>query len=403
MPRPEFSLLPAGAFGTIALCMNSRVSAEGLRVALFSGNYNYVRDGANQALNRLVARIEARGGIPRVYSAVSRTPAFAPAGTLVPVPSVPILGRREYRLALGLPRAQARDLAGFGPQVMHLAAPDWLGHAAKGWARRSGVPAVASVHTRFETYVDYYRLSFIRSGIENLLRSFYADLAEIYAPSESMAEVLCKGGYSDHVRIWSRGVDHQLFSPAARSMEWRRSLGIADDMPTIVFVARLVLEKGLDVLADVGRALIARKVPHHLLIVGDGPARGWIQERLPGATYTGFLSGADLARAYASSDIFFNPSITETFGNVTLEAMASGLPVVAAAATGSQSLVVDDVSGRLVPPGNIAGFADRLGAYADDVAVRRAAGEAGYQRALPYDWDRVNDAVIDRYLALASV
>lgn len=401
MPRPVFSLLPARAFGTIALGMDSRVSAEGLRVALFSGNYNYVRDGANQALNRLVARIEARGGIPRVYSAVSKTPAFVPAGTLIPVPSVPILGRREYRLALGLPRTQARDLAAFAPHVLHLAAPDWLGHAAKSWARRSGVPTVASVHTRFETYVDYYRMGFIRRGIEGVLRSFYSDLAEIYAPSESMAEVLQAGGYSNQVRIWSRGVDHALFNPAARSMEWRRSLGIADETPIILFVARLVLEKGLDVLADAGAALAARNVPHHMLVVGDGPARGWIEERLPHATYAGFLSGTDLARAYASSDMFFNPSITETFGNVTLEAMASGVCVVAAAATGSTSLVLDGTTGRLVPPGDIEGFADALAMYAHDAAARAAAGRAGHTRAIPYEWDRVNDAVIDRYVSLS--
>lgn len=382
--------------------MDSRVSADGLRVALFSGNYNYVRDGANQALNRLVARIEARGGIPRVYSAVSRTPAFVPAGTLIPVPSVPIVGRREYRLALGLPRAQARDLAAFSPQVLHLAAPDWLGHAAKNWARRSGTPVVASVHTRFETYVDYYRMGFIRRGIERVLRSFYADLDEIYAPSESMAEVLRSGGYSNRVGIWSRGVDHQLFNPAARSLEWRRSFGIADHTPIILFVARLVLEKGLDVLAEVGAVLAKRETPHRIMVVGDGPARAWIKERLPDAAYAGFLSGDDLARAYASSDLFFNPSITETFGNVTLEAMASGLCVVAAAATGSTSLVEDDVTGRLIPPGDIGGFADAMEYYAIHANARRNAGRAGYRRALPYEWDRVNDAVIGRYLSLVG-
>ena len=251
-------------------------SPAALRVALFSGNYNYVKDGANQALNRLVGRIEARGGQARVYSPVSRTPAFAPTGTLIGVPSLPIPGRGEYRVALGLPPAAMRDLARFRPTVVHLSAPDWLGHAAKSWAKRQHLPVVASVHTRFETYFDYYRMGFIRRGVERRLKAFYRDLAEIYAPSESMADVLRSGGYSERVRIWSRGVDRQLFMPEARDMGWRRALGIADAMPVIGFVGRLVLEKGLDIVAAVGAELKARGVAHRFVIVGEGPARDWI-------------------------------------------------------------------------------------------------------------------------------
>ena len=374
-----------------------------LRVALFSGNYNYVKDGANQALNRLVGRIEARGGQARVYSPVSRTPAFAPTGTLVAVPSVPIPGRGEYRVALGLPPAAARDLARFHPSIVHLAAPDWLGHAAKRWAKRRHLPVVASVHTRFETYFDYYKMGFVRRGVERGLKAFYRDLAEIYAPSDSMADVLREGGYSDSVRIWSRGVDRHIFRPEARDMAWRRGLGIADDVAVIGFVGRLVLEKGLDIVAAVSAELAERGVAHRFVIAGEGPAGDWMADRMPDAVFTGFLGGADLARAYASFDVFFNPSVTETFGNVTLEAMACRLPVVAAIATGSSSLVADGVSGRLVPPSDIAGFADALAAYAADPEARSAAGSVGVDRAMCYDWDAINDAVIDRYLALAQL
>lgn len=367
---------------------------------MFSGNYNYVKDGANQALNLLVARIEERGGMVRIYSPVSDTPAFEPTGTLVGVPSIPIPGRDEYRFALGLPGSVARDIQRFRPGIVHLAAPDWLGHSAKRWARRHHVPAVASVHTRFETYFDYYRLGFIRRGVEGVLKSFYSGLAEIYAPSESMADVLRAEGYSTRVGIWSRGVDRHIFRPEARDMEWRRSLGIADAVPVIGFVGRLVLEKGLDIVAAVAAELTARGIAHRMLIVGEGPAREWIEEKLPDAVYTGFLGGRDLARAYASFDMFLNPSITETFGNVTLEAMACRVPVVAAIATGSSSLVADGASGRLVPPGDIAGFADALAAYATHKEQRERAGAAGFSRALAYDWDAINDAIIDRYCAL---
>ncbi|WP_448579013.1 glycosyltransferase family 4 protein [Thermaurantiacus sp.] len=374
-----------------------------LRVALFSGNYNYVKDGANQALNRLVGRMLVRGDvIPRVYSPVSTTPAFPPTGDLVAVPSVAIPGRAEYRLGLGLFGAARADLEAFAPDVVHLSAPDLLGHRAKRWAREHRLPVVASVHTRFETYGDYYRLGWLRERAERLLQRFYRDLDEIYAPTEGMARVLVEGGFSERVRIWSRGVDHALFHPGRRDMAWRRSLGIDDSAFVIGFVGRLVLEKGLDVVAAAAQALTAMGISHRLLIVGDGPARERFVSEVPQALFTGFLTGEALARAYASFDLFLNPSITETFGNVTLEAMACAVPVVAADAVGSSSLVADGVSGRLVPPGDAAAFAVAIAAYAADPALRAAHGRAGLALAANHEWDRVNDAVIDRYPLLVA-
>jgi glycosyltransferase involved in cell wall biosynthesis len=293
------------------------------------------------------------------------------------------------------------DLDVFGPDIVHLSAPDWLGHDAKRWGQGRGLPVVASVHTRFETYFDYYRMGFIRRGAERLLKSFYGDLAEIYAPSDSMADVLRREGYSEKVRIWSRGVDRHIFRPDARDMEWRRSLGIADNTPVIGFVGRLVLEKGLDIVAATVAELARRGVPHRLVVVGDGPARAEFEAQVPGAIFLGFQTGNALARAYAGFEMFLNPSITETFGNVTLEAMACAVPPVAAAATGAASLVVDGVSGRLVPPGDTGAFADALAAYAADPALRAAHGAESFRRAQAFDWDAINDSVIDRYLLLA--
>lgn len=384
--------------------MAQKVEVAGLRVALFSGNYNYVKDGANQALNRLAGRLIRRGAIVRVYSPVSRTPAFPPTGELVAVPSFPILffGRGEYRLAVGLPRKQRRNLEAFRPDIVHLAAPDILGHAAKKWALRHGVPAVASVHTRFETYGDYYGLGFLRPGVERALRRFYAGLREIYAPSPDMVEILREGGFAERILIWSRGVDHHIFRSQARSLSWRQGLGIGDDEVVIGFVGRLVLEKGLDVVADIVQALAQQNVAARLVVVGDGPARKWLEERVPGAIFTGFLTGAALARAYASFDIFLNPSVTEAFGNVTLEAMASGVPAVAARATGSNSLVVDGETGRLVPPRDIPAFVAALADYAQDAGLRHRHGAAAERRSAAYDWDAINDMVIDRYAAILS-
>jgi glycosyltransferase involved in cell wall biosynthesis len=202
------------------------------------------------------------------------------------------------------------------------------------------------------------------------------------------------------IGIWSRGIDHEIFDPARRDLAWRQELGIADDEPVVGFVGRLVMEKGLDVFADSVERLARRHVRHKVLIVGDGPARAWFEKRLPEAIFAGFQAKEALGRAVASMDVLFNPSDTETFGNVTLEAMAAGLAVVAARATGSQSLVEDNVTGKLVRPGASGRFADALAFYCENDEARRAAGLAGRAASLRYGWDAVNQEMADSYVRI---
>ena len=216
------------------------------------------------------------------------------------------------------------------------------------------------MHTRFDTYPRYYNLAWLEPVLTALLRRFYRRCDALVAPSESMAQVLRRQRMNYDIGIWSRGVDREIFHPGRRSLERRRGLGIGDEEVAIGFLGRLVMEKGLDVFSDTIDALRRRGVPHRVLIVGEGPARDWFEARLPGAVFAGLQLGEELGRAVASMDVLFNPSITETFGNVTLEAMASGLPVVAAAATGSDGLVNDRVSGRLIRPGAVQQFADAM-------------------------------------------
>ncbi|WP_313335360.1 glycosyltransferase family 1 protein [Sphingobium yanoikuyae] len=376
------------------------MDVTGLRVALFSGNYNYVRDGANQALNRFVGYLLRQGAQVRIYAPTTDTPAFPPTGDLVSAPSIPVPGRPEYRIPTRLSRALRRDLKAFAPNMIHLSSPDPLGHRALTWARDHDLPAVASVHTRFETYPRYYGLAFLEPAIEGILRRFYRRCDAIVAPSESMAQLLREQRMSYDVGIWTRGIDREIFTPQRRDLDWRRSLGFADDVPVIGFIGRQVMEKGLDVFSDTIDQLTARKVPHKVLVVGEGPAREWFQNRLPDAVFTGFQGGADLGRAVASMDMLFNPSVTETFGNVTLEAMACRLPTVAARATGSENLVQEGITGRLIRPGAIGKFADALQIYCTDTAARASAGAAAEAQAEHFGWDQVNQALVDTYLRI---
>lgn len=371
-----------------------------LRIALFSGNYNYVRDGANQALNRLAGYVLDQGADIRIYSPVVANPAFEPTGELMGVGALPIPGRGEYRMPLWLPRKVRKDLAAFAPHVVHVSSPDPVSHQAVSWARGHGLPVLASVHTRFETYLRYYNMAWAEPVMEAFLRRFYRRCDALVAPSESMAQVLREQRMNYDISIWSRGVDREVFNPGVRSLDWRRAQGIGDAEVVVGFLGRLVMEKGLDVFSDTIDALRRRGVAHKVLVIGEGPAREWFESRLPGAAFVGFQAGDDLGRAVASMDVLFNPSVTETFGNVTLEAMACALPVVAAAATGSESLVEDHVSGRLIRPGAVHQFAEALRSYVESADLRAKHGAAGEQRALDFSWDRINQAVADTYLRL---
>ncbi|MEY2943231.1 MAG: hypothetical protein RLY97_1245, partial [Pseudomonadota bacterium] len=303
---------------------------QNLRIALFSGNYNYVRDGANQALNRLAGFLLAQGAAVRIYSPTVENPAFAPTGDLVSLPSFAVPGRGEYRVPYRLSPRIRRDLAGFAPNIVHVSSPDPSAHRAVTWARRRNLPILGSVHTRFDTYPRYYNMAWVEPILTAMLRRFYRRCDALVAPSESMAQVLREERMNYDISLWSRGVDRTIFNPNRRDMAWRQSFGIGDDEVVIGFLGRLVMEKGLDVFADTIDELNQRQIPHRVLIIGEGPARGWFEARLPQAVFAGFQGGADLGRAVASMDVLFNPSVTETFGNVTLEAMACARPVVAA-------------------------------------------------------------------------
>lgn len=374
-----------------------------LRIALFSGNYNYVRDGANQALNKLVGHLLTQGVSVRVYSPTTSTPAFPPTGDLVSVPALGVPGGRdEYKFAWHLPAAIRCDLEAFQPNIVHVSAPEILGHRAVAWAKGKGIATFASLHTRFETYPRYYRLGFLEPLVIRTLTRFYNRVDQVVTPGTSTADLLREWGVTTPIGTWSRGVDHKRFNPDRRSLEWRRSLGIADDEFAIGFLGRLVLEKGLDIFADVCGALRAQGVPHRVLVIGDGPARDWFGERVPDAAFAGFQKGDDLGRAVASMDVLFNPSVTETFGNVTLEAMASAVPVVAARATGALDLIEDGVNGLLVPPRDVDAYAGAIARLIRDPELERTAGEAGYRMAKAYEWGAINQAVLDAYLDLLA-
>ncbi len=386
----------------VAPSMGAPMDVSDLRVALIIGNYDMVRDGAAQALGKLVAYLLAQGAAVRIFCPTVAHPQIEQPGEIVPLPSVAIPGRGEYRIPLGLVGKARRKFEDFRPNLVHVASPDRAARQGAEWARANEVPVLASVHTRFETYPQYYHVGFMEPVVEAWLRKLYRRCDALVAPSDEMVEVLRRQRMHSNIGIWSRGVDRTIFNSGVRDLTLRRGAGFEDHEVVIGFLGRVVMEKGLPEFAATLSELSRRGVPHRVLVLGDGPARGWLEEKAPKGHFAGYLEGAEVGRWIASMDVFFNPSITEAFGNVTLEAMACGVPVVAARATGSTTLVKDGETGTLVEPGSIAAFADALQRYVEDPALRAAHGAGGEARSRLFDWDEINRGMAQTYLRLVK-
>ena len=360
-----------------------------LRIALFTGNYVHIEDGVSRTLGRLVGYLTDQGHEVLVLGPTVSDPPVQQPGRFLPVPSVPIPGRPEYRLSTRFPAAIRRQVEAFAPDIVHLATPDILGHRALTWALHRGLPVVSTYHTHFVSYLDYYGLGVGRPLFHAIARRFYDRCTEVYVPTPAMEADLREQGVTATIRLWPRGIELDRFSPDHRSESWRLSHGLKPNEIVVSFVSRLVKEKGLDVFIETIQSLKTEGLPVRALVVGDGPERESLGESLPVAVYTGHLGGADLATAYASSDVFLFPSETETFGNVTLEAMASGLPTVCADAAGSRSLVTDEETGLLCPPRNAAAFTDATRRLTLDPELRSRLGDSGREAARAYDWPSV--------------
>ena len=394
------------AFGTYATQLGEGADSNAelrkpagrhLRVALFSGNYNYTRDGANRALNMLVGHLLKLGAKVRGYSPTTDQPAFEAEGDLVSVPSIALPHRREFRLALGLPAFIKDDIRRFQPNLIHLSAPDWLGCSAQRFARLHGIPTVASMHTRFETYLDYYRLGFLRPLVVGVQRRFYNGCDRVLAPNDSCkSHLVSMGIHPARVALWGRGVDPEMFSPRKRDLLFRRGLGFDDDEPVLLFLGRLVREKGLDCFIGTVNELKSRGMPARLIVIGDGPELASMRAELSEAVFLGHLEGQELGRAISSADILLNPSTTEAFGNVNLEAMSAGLLVVSADAPSARTLISHNENGFLCPADPI-----QMASLLETIMQDRFRGAVIRQRAVnaarSRSWSATLNNVIETY------
>jgi phosphatidylinositol alpha 1,6-mannosyltransferase len=372
-----------------------------MRIAYFTESLLPLVDGVSLTLKRLFDRLEERGVEFRVYSPfVPELDAVPWAHRVVRVPHAPLVVNPGYRVALPVMRRIRRDLDAFRPDLVHLVSPSPLAYRARAEARRRGLPVVASFHTHFVSYFRFYRVAPLERLGWGLLRNFYGGSDRTFAPSRAIGAELEAHGIHN-VTLWSRGVDTALFSPARRDGDLRRRTS-PEGAPTVLFVSRLVKEKNLADLVAAEGILRDRGVPHRLVLVGDGPMRGELEKGLPEAHFAGHQEGAALARWYASADLFVFPSTTETFGNVVLEALASGLPAVVADRGGQLDLVEDGANGLVTRSDDPDHLAEQITRLLGDGELRGRMAEGARRSAEGRSWQAINDGLVAEYEALIA-
>lgn len=374
-----------------------------MRIALITENFLPKLDGVTRTLAMLLEHLERRGDHVLVLG-----PQTAPAGyagaRILRAPGVPLPFYPELRLLFPRPELE-RELVRFQPDIVHVVDPMALGAAGITWAERMRAPLISSYHTNLARYCAHFHLGLLEGPVWAYRRMLHNRCEATLCPSLSTMLQLDARGFS-WLGVWGRGVDADLFNPTRRSAVWRAAVAGDAARPILLYVGRLSHEKNLTLLARAFNALTqvdeAGGTDAHLVVVGDGPARPALERMLAGApvTFMGYLKGEELATAYASADIFAFPSVTETFGQVVLEAMASGLPVVACDAEGVCDQVEHGASGLLVKPEEPGAMREytraldmlirlpqrrrELGLYARQLAERRA-------------WSHVMDDLLSHY------
>ena len=297
---------------------------------------------------------------------------------------------RYSQLRMGLPSTSAllRAWRRERPDVVHIATEGPLGWSALSAARALGVPVATDFHTNFHAYSEHYGVGWVERLVTAYLRCFHNRAGCTMVPTDEMAQDLGRLGF-ERLRVVGRGVNSATFSPAKRDAALRRQWQAGDDTPVALCVSRFAPEKNFPLVLEAYRAMLAVRPDTRLVLVGDGPMAEELRRSGAGAVVAGRLVNGELSAHYASADIFLFPSLTETYGNVTVEAMASGLAVVAYDYAAARQHIVHGRSGLLAPVDDRAIFIGHAMALARDLERARTLGRNARKAAEPLGWDRM--------------
>lgn len=371
-----------------------------MRIAIYCGSFQRNQDGATMTIYRLVDALLAAGHEVGVW-AFSITPQERPGLHLFTLPSTPLAVYRDYRVAVATPR-MIRALDEFAPDIIQVTVPDMVGTEFVRHAKRNRIPVVATYHTVFPDYFKYYHIGFLTRIGWKLATRFYRRLDAVYAPTEVSTRELRRRGLQN-IKIWSRGIDLERFRPALRKKPYRDAL--AGGRPIVIlYSGRLVAYKDVHVLADVYQKFHSGpERPVRFVVAGSGPKMKSLKRRMPEAVFTGYLLGEDLARTYANSDILLFPSPTESFGNVVLEALASGIPAVVSDRGGCQEIIAQSGGGLVARTGIVSDFYDQCRRLIDDPGLRLKMGKRGLEFARGRTWPVLTDWLVKELCAQAKI
>jgi glycosyltransferase involved in cell wall biosynthesis len=370
-----------------------------VKVAFFTETFLPKVDGIVTRLTRTVQHLVAAGDEVLIFC-----PEGAPdshmGARVVGVPAMPLPLYPELKLALPRP-AVSEALDQFRPDLVHVVNPAVLGLGGIWLARTRGLPLVASYHTHLPKYLEHYGMGMLEPLLWELLKAAHNQAQLNLCTSTAMVEELSEKGIQN-TALWQRGVDTELFTPDLRSNSMRRRLhGDHDDTShLLLYIGRLSAEKQIERIRPVLDAM-----PHaRLALVGDGPHRQHLERVFEGTptTFVGYLSGRELASAYASGDAFLFPSSTETLGLVLLEAMAAGCPVVGARRGGIPDIVTDGENGRLYDPEDPESLTEAVSGLLGDDTARARLRQAARREAERWGWAGATDQLRNYYRALLS-
>ncbi|HRE80217.1 MAG TPA: glycosyltransferase family 1 protein [Opitutaceae bacterium] len=372
-----------------------------MNVALVTETFPPEVNGVAMTLSRLTRGLAARGHHvevirPRQRSEMAVPPPPGSASEGIPglvervVPGMPIPFYDTLRMGLPARNRLYRQWAKSAPDVVHVATEGPLGWSALSAARRLNIPVTSTFHTNFHAYGGHYGLRVLRGAALRYLRWFHNRTACTLVPTQEGVDHLAQSGFCN-LGVLSRGVDATLFSPKRRSLSLREEWGAQAEDPVAIYVGRLAAEKNLGLAVDTFLALQTLNPRTKCVFVGDGPERDERARRYPQFIWSGVRRGEDLARHYASADVFVFPSTTETFGNVVTEAMASGLVVVAYDYASTRQHVVDGVNGYRVPFDQAAAFVARATAVLQQQAAWPEVRAAARATAVGLSWDSIID------------
>ena len=367
-----------------------------MRLAIFTETFLPKWDGIANTLCYLLEHLAARGHECLMFAPEGAPDRYA-ATSIVGLPSMAFPFYRDLKLVPPLVDVE-KELAYFNPDIVHLVNLASLGLVGMRQARDLGVPTVASYHTDLPGYARHYGLGLFEDTIWAYFRMLHNQADLNLCPSHYTKKELEAHDF-ERVAVWGRGVDTERFNPQWRNPDWRRRLTDGHpNRPLMLYVGRLATEKRIEWL----RPLLDIVPNARLAIVGDGPIREELEEHFEGTptVFTGYLEGEDLSRAYAAADLFVFPSASETLGNVVLEAMASGLPVVAAGAGGPVDHVKHQVNGFLSDPDDPADFAALAWRCLSDPDLLHSLSESAHAYAETQTWELILDDLMEKYQAL---